>query len=273
MRSGPNPPSKAGPTYRIAVALPLCLGVLTLTGASSAPIAAQGGATGTITGRVRLQGPAPPNAVIRMGADPRCSRATRGQRITQDVVLRSADGGLANAFVHLEGKFPATPAPAEPVTIDQHNCLFVPRVAGARVGQTLQITNSDPTAHNVHSVSQTNGFNTSQPKQGMVYKVQLKTSEVMIRIRCDIHSWMTTYVGVIPHPYFAVSGADGTFTIARVPAGRHTIAIWHEAYGTLTRTVEVKPGGTATVEFSYTGKEKPASTALKELVIPSGGRG
>lgn len=257
--------------HRVATLAPACaLLALIAGGLSAAPAGAQGGATGTITGRVRLQGPAPANPLIRMGADPRCSRATRGQRLTQEVVLRSADGGLANAFVHLQGTFPSTPVPAEPVTIDQRNCIFVPRVVGARVGQTVQITNSDATAHNVHSVSKANAFNTSQPKQGMVYKFQLQADEVLMRIRCDIHSWMITYVGVTRHPYFAVSGADGAFTIARVPAGRHTIQVWHEQYGTLSRTVDVKAGATATVEFSYTGKEKPGTAGLQELVIPGG---
>lgn len=250
----------------VAGALLVAAGVWCLPAAASA----QGGATGTISGHVRLQGTPPPNTLIRMGADPRCSRATRGQKMTQDVVLRGADGGLANAFVHLQGSFPATSAPAEPVTIDQRNCIFVPRVVGARVGQTLTITNSDATAHNVHSASQRNAFNTSQPKQGMVYTTALKAGEVMMRIRCDIHSWMTTYVGIVPHPYFAVSGADGAFTIARVPAGRHTIQVWHELYGPLTRTVDVKAGATASVDFSYTGKEKPGTAALDELVIPGG---
>jgi len=234
------------------------------------PAAAQGAATGTIAGHVRLQGPAPANPLLRMGADPRCSRATRGQRLTQEVVLRSPEGGLANAFVQLQGSFPAAPALAEPVVIDQRNCIFVPRVVGARVGQTLRITNSDPTAHNVHSLSKGNVFNTSQPKQGMVYTFQLKADEVMMRVRCDIHSWMITYVGVVRHPYFAVSGADGTFTIARVPAGRHTIQVWHELYGALTRTVDVKASATATVDFSYTGKQKPGTAELRDLVVPGG---
>lgn len=241
-------------------------------GPPGARLSAQGAAAGTITGHVRLSGPAPANPLVRMGADPRCSLATRGQRLTQDIVLRSADGGLANAFVQMQGSFAAAPPPREPVTIDQRNCLFVPRVVGARVGQTLRITNGDATAHNLHSVSKANAFNTSQPKQGMVSAFQLKADEGMVRIRCDIHSWMTTYVGVTAHPYFAVSGSDGAFTIARVPPGRHTLQVWHERYGILTRTVEVKAGATATMEFSYTGKEKPGGIAWRELVVPLGER-
>ena len=259
-------------TRAAAVALASAVLIGAAGGAAPGLLGAQGAADGTITGHVRLAGPAPANPLIRMGADPRCSLATRGQRLTQEIVLRGADGGLANAFVSLRGQFAATPAPAEPVTIDQRNCMFVPRVVGVRVGQTLRITNNDATSHNLHSVSKANAFNTSQPKQGMASTFQLKAEEGMIRIRCDIHSLMATYVGVSPHPYFAVSWADGAFTIARVPAGRHTIQVWHERYGMLTRTVDVKAGAAATVEFSYSGKEKPGGVALRELVIPSEGR-
>jgi plastocyanin len=227
------------------------------------------GATGTIAGRIRLTGPAPANTLIRMGGDPRCSRAAGGRRITQDVVLKSADGGLANVFVSLQGSFKAAPSP-QPVTIDQKGCVFVPRVVGAQVGQTLQISNSDATGHNVHSLSEKgNVFNVSQPKQGMVNRFQLKSDELVMRIRCDIHSWMISYVGIVPHPYFSVSAMDGAFTIQRVPAGRHTIQTWHEAYGRLTKTVDVKPGQTVTVDFGYTGKEKPSAAALQDLTLPA----
>lgn len=240
---------------------------LIVSGPHATTLAAQA-ATGTIIGHVRLMSPAPPNPIIRMGGDPRCSRALAGKRVTQDLVVRSADGGLANAFVNLQGSFPATPVPSEAVSIDQRNCIFVPRVIGARVGQTLQITNSDPTAHNVHSLStKGNAFNTGQPLKGMVHKVQLKADEI-VRITCDIHSWMVAYVGVTTHPYFAVSSTGGAFTIARVPAGRHTIQVWHEQYGRLTRMVDVKPGATTSVEFSYTGKEKPSAAGLQDLVVP-----
>ena len=226
------------------------------------------GSTGTIVGHVRLTGPAPANTVIRMGGDPRCSRAAGGRRITQDVVLKSADGGLANVFVTLQGSFKAAPS-SQPVTIDQKGCVYVPRVVGAQVGQTLQITNSDATGHNVHSLSKGNVFNVSQPKQGMVNRFQLKSDELVMRIRCDFHSWMISYVAIVPHPYFSVSGMDGAFTIQRVPAGRHTIQAWHEAYGRLTKTVEVKPGQTVTVDLGYTGKEKPSAAALQDLTLPA----
>ena len=210
----------------------LAAAMLAASGWHGPAVAAQAG-TGTIVGHVRLTGPAPANPIIRMGGDPRCSRALAGKRLTQDIVVRGADGGLVNTFVNLQGSFPATPVPAQPVAIDQQGCIYMPRMVGARVGQTLQITNSDPTAHNVHSLSNRgNAFNVSQPVKGMVSRFPLKTDDVVLRVRCDIHSWMIAYVGVVSHPYFAVSAADGTFTIGRVPPGRHIIQTWHELYGT-----------------------------------------
>ncbi|NOT27898.1 MAG: hypothetical protein HOP16_17580 [Acidobacteria bacterium] len=232
---------------------------------------AQARATGTISGHVRLTGPAPANSAIRMGADPLCSRANAGKRPAQEVVLRSADGGLANAFVDLQGTFPQTPVPTSQVTIDQHGCMFVPRVIGIRAGQTLKITNSDPTAHNLHSVSaKGNEFNVSQPKTGMTSTFTVKSAE-LLRIKCDMHSWMVSYVGVSPHPYFAVSGSDGTFQIANVPPGHHTIQVWHERYGRLTAAVDVKAGATATADFSYTGKEQPSTAGIRDLQVPGEG--
>ena len=242
--------------------------VLVAAGPRSVAVEAQG-ATGTIVGHVRLTPSAPPSPIIRMGGDPRCSAAAGGKRVTQDFVVRSADGGLANTFVNLQGSFPATPVPTQPVALDQRGCIFVPRMVGVQVGQTLQVTNSDNTAHNVHSLStHSNAFNVSQPRKGMTSRFPLKSEDVVMRIKCDIHSWMVAWVGVVPHPYFAVSGGDGSFAIARVPPGRHTIQTWHEAYGRLTRTVDVKAGQTATADFVYTGKEKPSAAGVMELVIP-----
>jgi len=243
--------------------------VLVAVGPQHVAVEAQG-TSGTIVGHVRLTAPAPPSPVIRMGGDPKCSAAAGGKRVTQDFVVRSADGGLANTFVNLQGSFPATPVPTEPVTLDQRGCIFVPRMIGVRVGQAIQVMNSDDTAHNVHSLSTRGGnaFNVSQPRKGMTNRLPVKSEDVVMRIKCDLHPWMVAWVGVVPHPYFAVSGGDGSFTIARVPPGRHTIQTWHEAYGRLTRTVDVKAGQTTTVDFVYTGKEKPGTADVRDLVIP-----
>jgi plastocyanin len=257
------------PLNRLVLGCVCGAAAILVAGASHSIIVEAQGATGTIVGHVRLTGPAPRSPIIRTGADPRCTAVAGGQRLTQDYVVRSADGGLANAFISLQGSFPAGAASTQPVMLDQRGCLFVPRVVGAQVGQTILVTNSDNTAHNVHSLStHGNAFNVSQPNKGMTSKLPLKSEDVVMRIKCDIHPWMVAWVGVVRHPYFAVSGSDGSFTIGRVPPGRHTIRTWHEAYGPLTQTVDVKAGQTATVDFAYSGKEKPSTAGVMDLKIP-----
>lgn len=224
---------------------------------------------GTIRGRVHLTGKSPGNAVIRMGLDPMCVKMNAGKLAVQEEVVTTADGGLANVFVRLQGSFPPTPAPTQPVTIDQRSCFYLPRVVGARVGQTLQVRNSDPMLHNVHSLSAGgNGFNVGQPSAGVVYPFPLKQEEVMLRLKCDVHRWMTAYIGVVSHPYFAVSSTGGTFEIANVPAGTYTIQTWHERYGSLTRPVRVTAGATAIVDVPYTGAEKPPTAEVRDLIVP-----
>ena len=211
-------------------------------------------ATGTIEGHVRLSGRLPGNAVIRMGVDPRCAEINAGKVPVQETVLAERDGSLANVFVRVLGMFPDVPLSDEPVVIDQRDCGFVPRVVGARVGQLVQIRNSDPLLHNVHSLSSgVNSFNVGQPVEGMVFEVRLDEEEGMLRIKCDVHRWMTEYVGVVSHPYFAVSDRGGTFTIDQVPAGTQTIEVWHEVYGTLTQTVDVEAGAVTVADFTYPG--------------------
>ena len=225
---------------------------------------------GTIKGRISLAGRPPGNPIIRMGADPLCSRINRGTQVVQEAVLNTADGGLANVFVKLDGSFPQSPVPTTPVTVDQRGCTYGPRVVGVRVGQILAVQNSDALMHNVHGISTTgNGFNVSQPKAGMVQTFTMMGEETMLRLRCDVHTWMTGYVGVVSHPYFAVSSADGTFEITGVPAGTYTIRTWHERYGELTQTVDVTTGAMTNVDIGYTGDEEPPTAGLQELHVPA----
>jgi plastocyanin len=234
----------------------LCLSLAAISAAPGQLAAAP--ATGAISVRVKLSGTPPGNSVIRMGVDPMCGKITAGQRVVDAVVVADADGNLANAFVSLQGTFPAAAAPAKPVIIDQQGCQYLPRVVGVRVGQTLEVRNSDPLLHNVHAVSSTsNGFNVSVPKAGMVHRVQLKNAESMLHLRCDVHRWMTSFVSVMAHDFFAVTPKEGVVRLAQVPAGTHTIQVWHERFGTLTQTVKVSAGRDSAVSFTYAGTEKP----------------
>jgi plastocyanin len=230
-------------------------------------------AQGTVTGHVKLTAVPKANARIPMGADPNCLTINAGKSVVQETILRAADGGLANVFVSLKGSFPQAAGGTQAV-IDQRGCTYHPRIQGARVGQTLSVKNSDQTLHNIHSLStKGNAFNSGQPQAGMVFQYKLKSEEVMLHVKCDVHPWMTGYIGVVNHPYYAVSNAAGAFTISGVPAGKQTIQVWHEKYGFLTQTVDVKAGATTNVEFVYAGTEKPAIAdgfRLQELTVPEG---
>jgi len=240
-------PGETGPPRRTVgpeASVPAATGTPTDTAAA--------GPTGTIQGHIRLAGDPPGNAVIRMGVDPLCAQLTEGKLMAQESVLTSPDGSLANVFVRLEGTFAEIPVADEPVVIDQTDCVFVPRVVGARAGQLVQIQNNDPLLHNLNSQTSTsNRFNVGQPMQSMVYEVRLEEEESMLRIRCDLHRWMTEYIGVVSHPYFAVTDLSGTFVVDDVPTGTHTIQAWHEEYGVLTQTVTVEAGGVMVADFIY----------------------
>ena len=213
--------------------------------------------TGTIKGHIVLTGKAPGNPIIRMGVDPKCSALNAGHRVIQESAMVTADGSVANVFVRLDGTFPKTAVPTDPVVIDQRACVYRPRVIGMRVGQTLQLRNDDDLLHNVHSSSAVgNSFNIGQPKAGIVFTFTPRAEEVMLPLGCDVHRWMTAYIGIVSHPYFSVSGPDGTFTIGKVPAGTYTMKTWHERFGELSRKVTVKPGATTTIDFAYTSESR-----------------
>lgn len=214
--------------------------------------------TGTIRGHVRLEGASPGNPIIRMGTDPKCTQMNAGKRVIQDVISSDEKGNLANVFIRLEGNFPATPVPQQPVVVDQRGCVYTPRVVGMRVGQAMQVRNGDNVAHNVHGASAAgNDFNVTTASAGTPFVFRPKREEVMLRIICDIHKWMVTYVGVVKNPYFAVSDRGGAFEIETVPAGTYTINAWQEKYGVVKKTVHVTAGQTATVDFTYSSDKTP----------------
>ena len=177
--------------------------------------------------------------------------------MVQEYVVAALDGSLANTFVRLQGSFPPTSVPAQPVVIDQSGCIYAPRVIGVRVGQSVQIKNSDPLLHNVEALSgKSNGFNIAQPRAGLVYEFRPKNEEVMLHLKCGIHSWMNAYLGIVSNPYFAVSNTKGTFQIDRVPPGTYAIEAWHERFGLVKKTISVKAGAVATIDFAYASPEK-----------------
>ncbi len=207
----------------------------------------------SVSGTIRLDGPAPARVAIKMSADPTCARENPDAQSETFVV--SPDGAVANVLVYVkDGLTGYFPPPAEPVVLNQKGCQYVPHVFGAQVGQPIQIVNSDPTLHNVHAMPRINQeFNMGQPVQGMKFDRTFTAREVMIPFKCDVHGWMNAHAAVLDHPFFAVTGADGTFTIPGLPPGTYTIEAVHEKLGTQTMTVELAAKDAGTADFTFTG--------------------
>ena len=211
----------------------------------------------TVTGSVKFVGTAPTNPELDMSEEPQC--ASKYKKTPRDpIVVVNPNGTLANVFVYVKEGLPSGatyPVPAAPVVIDQSGCEYAPRVFGIMVGQTLEIRNSDPLMHNIKTIGKNNRpFNISQPTAGMKLNRTFSAAEVMLRFECNVHGWMHAYAGVLPHPFFATTGANGTFTIAGLPPGTYTIEAWHEKFGTQTATVTVKDNETQSVDVTYTGQ-------------------
>ena len=212
---------------------------------------------GMITGKVAFTGEKPRMPVLDMSASPACERAHKGVEPESEEVIVNRNGTLKNVFVWVKSGLPAGQrwaVPATAVTVDQNGCMYRPRVAGVMTGQSLQITNSDPTNHNIHPQPRVNPeWNESQsPQQAAVTKT-FGRQEVMIPVKCNVHPWMRAFIGVVAHPFFAVTGDDGTFTIRGLPPGTYVIQTLHEKYGPMEQTVTVGPKESKTVEFSYKG--------------------
>jgi len=176
---------------------------------------------------------------------------------TDETVVVNANGTLANVFVYVKSGLPASytaPAPAGPVTLDQDGCRYHPHVLGIQVGQTLAIKNSDGILHNIKAKAKANRpFNISQPAV-MTSTKTFDKPEVMVALECNVHGWMHAWLGVLPHPFFGVSGSDGSFAIKGLPPGTYTIEAWHEKYGTQTASVTVAGSETKTADFSFAAK-------------------
>lgn len=212
----------------------------------------------SISGLATLQGAPPARPTITMTADPACDRL-HPQGRAAEVVVADASGSLANVIVWVSAGLPKDyrpPAvPQQSAVIDQNGCAYVPHVIAVRAGQEVEIRNSDPTLHNVHARSTENvPFNDAMPMQGQVIRKSFVLPEVAVKLKCDIHPWMAAYVGVFPHPFFAVTGPDGRFTLSGLPEGDYTIEAWHESLGRRSVKVEIDDEeDAATADFFFAG--------------------
>jgi plastocyanin len=219
------------------------------------------GGVGSISGSIAYNGAAPAAKKIDTSADPVCGQKNPNLS-TEDTVV--TNGKLANAFVYIKdgtasdgtkiGDYTWT-APSTAATLDQNGCHYRPHVLGVMTGQKLSITNSDPTQHNIHPTPKNNPeWNQTQPNGAPPIEKTFARSEVLIPVKCNQHPWMKSYIGVLKHPFFAVSAEDGSFTIKGVPPGTYTVAAWHEggATGTeKTMQVTVAANGSAKADFAF----------------------
>jgi plastocyanin len=207
---------------------------------AAAPAAGQApGATGsgTITGVVKLGGTPPAMELTKRQADPFCAKTPMKE---EDVIV-GPGGGLKNVIVRLTtGVTGSYAAPTTPAVVDQNACMYRPRVQGIVVGQPLQIKNSDQTLHNIHGYKGASTlFNKAEIPGLPPMTQQLTDADQIVKLKCDVHPWMTAFVLVSSHPFFAVTGEDGSFKITGVPAGSYTVEAWHERYGAKTAQVTV----------------------------------
>ena len=231
------------------------------------------GNEGSISGVIKFDGAVPTPQTIDMSADQACASAP-GQKVVDDVTV--TDGKLANVFVYLKAasldRFSYDVPDAG--VLDQHGCRYAPRVMGLMVGQTLRVLNSDQAAHNVHpSPRQNREWNKSQPPGAPPIEEKFTRAETLIPVKCNQHPWMKAHIGVLGHPYFAVTDNEGKYSIKDVPPGKYQLTAWHEKFGEQPmKDFEVKASEAKTQDFTFGANKAYAPTSLTvapALVVPS----
>jgi plastocyanin len=227
------------------------------------------GAEGAVTGQIRFEGEAPARRKLDLSQDANCAAVARNPR-TEDVVV--TDGRLANVFVYVKGgalENTSFETPQSPASLDQRQCRFVPRVLGIQTGQSLIFFNSDPTTHNIHPVPRVNQeWNQMQARDGMPLEKSFSREETLIPVKCNQHPWMRAYVGVLAHPFFAVSARNGSFKIEGLPQGEYTLVGWHEVLGEQTVKLSIGSMETKSIELVFTTSKVGRSSGSLRMESP-----
>ncbi len=211
---------------------------------------------GSISGKVEFTGAKPEMRTIDMSATEACAKQHSTPQKSEEIVV-NGNNTLKYVFVWVKSGVPERPwpAPTGAAVLDQTGCMFEPHVIGAMVNQEVKFTNQDATNHNIHPLPRLNAEwnETESPKSSDVVK-RFTKQEVMVPVKCNIHPWMRAYIGVVSHPFFAVTGDDGAFKIKGLPPGNYTLEAWQERYGRKDIDVTVGPKEDKTVDFEFSSK-------------------
>ena len=215
-------------------------------------------AASTITGTVTFNGKAPNLKPLAMDAEPVCHKMHGGKPAPNELLVLGNGNTMGNIMVWVSKGLPAGktyPAPKTPVVLDQRGCVYMPHVMGIMVGQPYRILNSDGILHNIHTLPKINpSFNRGQPATVKEMTTSFPKPEAMLQVKCDVHPWMSAYIGVFTHPFHAVTGRDGKFTISGLDAGTYEITAWHERLGTQTASVTVSGSDSKSQNFTFAVK-------------------
>jgi len=228
----------------------LAAGVVTILGWPGIALAAS-----TINGTITFAGTPPALKPLAMDAEPVCNKKHGDKPAPNEALVLGPSNAMGNIIVWVSKGLPAGktyPAPSTPLVLDQDGCAYKPHVMGIMVGQTYRILNSDGILHNIHTLPKLNtSFNRGQPATVKEMTTTFPKPEGMFQIKCDVHPWMSAYIGVFTHPFFGVTKPDGKFSIAGLDAGTYEITAWHERLGTQTASITVTGSDTKTQDFKF----------------------
>ncbi len=232
-------------------ALAVRLGALTLVAAIAQPVLAGGGVKAT----TKYDGERPKRTVVKMDADQYCAKANDKKVGSQEAIVNK-DGTVRNVIVYVKDGLGDAEfeAPTDKALLNQEGCMYKPHVQSLQTKQPMMVKNSDSTLHNIHSFAEKQrAFNFAQPQKGDEKEVTF-TREEIVKVKCDVHPWMSAYVGVFPHPFHSVTGKEGGCELSDLPAGEYTVVAWHETFGEVEQKVTVAEGEAAEVEFVFKAK-------------------
>jgi plastocyanin len=237
----------------IAIVCSLSSAQMSVSSNTAAAAAAASSAPGaSLAGKIKFNGPLPATSPIAMRSDPACASENPRPVRPEDVVA-GQNGALENVivFVSQGAEDRAYDVPQAPAVMEQKRCMYEPHVLAMRAGQTLRVINADKTTHNIHPMPANNREWNKAQIPGQPIEEKFAREEVSIPVKCNIHPWMHSYIAVFKHPFFAVTGKDGSFELRNLPPGEYTIEAWHEKLGTMTQHVKIAQGENKTLDFSF----------------------